>query len=150
MSPEKLTYKQLMFCQEYVRNNGNATEAARQAGYSKNTVSEIACENLKKPHIVKKVEELQRERLDAAGATAEYVVKSLKHLADANQRLNAVNVPVDATAANKSLELIGKTHGIFTDKKDVTVGGSFNIQWLDPSEAPELPDNTDDNSADVG
>ena len=146
--PEKLTIKQLFFCQHYVTHR-NGAEAARQAGYSAKTATDIAAENLGKPHLRKKIEELMQEKLNAAGATADYVVDSLKRLADANQRVNDDGIPVDSTAANKSLELIGKTHGLYTDKKDVTVGGSFNIQWLDPAESPETPGNTEENGADV-
>ena len=48
--PEKLTAKQLRFCQEYLKDF-NATQAAIRAKYSKKTAHVIACENLKKPNI---------------------------------------------------------------------------------------------------
>lgn len=46
----KLTHKQRMFADEYLRC-GNATEAALKAGYSKKTARSIANENLTKPDI---------------------------------------------------------------------------------------------------
>ena len=58
-----LTPKQKAFADEYLRC-GNATEAARKAGYSAKTAEVIGCENLKKPNIseyigerLKKIEE---------------------------------------------------------------------------------------------
>jgi phage terminase small subunit len=50
---DKLTAKQLAFCQEYVVDK-NATQAAIRAGYSENTAHDIGCENLKKPNLKKK------------------------------------------------------------------------------------------------
>lgn len=46
----KLTKKQKDFC-EYYLQTGNATEAARKAGYSKNSAGPIGVENLTKPAI---------------------------------------------------------------------------------------------------
>lgn len=45
-----LTPKQKAFADEYIRC-GNATEAARKAGYSEKTARQIATENLTKPAI---------------------------------------------------------------------------------------------------
>lgn len=48
-----LTLKQDRFCQAYVANGGNGTEAARTAGYkgSDNTLRVVASENLTKPNV---------------------------------------------------------------------------------------------------
>ena len=47
----KLTKKQKAFADEYLRNGGNATQAAIKAGYSEKTAKETGYENLTKPHI---------------------------------------------------------------------------------------------------
>lgn len=47
----KLTKKQKAFVDEYLRNGGNATQAAIKAGYSKKTARFIGNENLTKPNI---------------------------------------------------------------------------------------------------
>lgn len=46
----KLTQKQKVFCEEYIKT-GNASDAARKAGYSQKTAPFIGAENLKKPQI---------------------------------------------------------------------------------------------------
>lgn len=46
----KLTPKQKAFADYYIEC-GNATEAAKRAGYSEKTATEMGSENLRKPHI---------------------------------------------------------------------------------------------------
>jgi phage terminase small subunit len=50
MADEKLTPKQKRFCEEYLKS-GNATEAAKKAGYKETSCRVIAAENLSKPAI---------------------------------------------------------------------------------------------------
>ena len=57
----KLTPKQKAFADEYIRNSGNATQAAIVAGYSKKTAAYIGAENLKKPYIAAYIAERQKE-----------------------------------------------------------------------------------------
>jgi len=141
---KELTYKQLFFCKEYLANNGNATQAALSAGYSTKSAPEIGLENLGKPLIIDYLEELNARRNARLDADADWVVKSLAGLASANMALNDDGEPLDSTAANKSLELIGKTHGIYTDKKELNVGGSFNISWLEPDNDADSDSDDDD------
>ena len=57
---KKLTPKQEKFCREYYLLC-NGTQAALNAGYSKDTAYSIACENLKKPEIKNYIAELRKE-----------------------------------------------------------------------------------------
>ena len=50
MADEKLTLKQRRFCEEYLKS-GNATEAAKKAGYSLKTAPFIGAEYLNIPQI---------------------------------------------------------------------------------------------------
>lgn len=50
MADEKITPKQKRFCEEYLKS-GNATEAAKKAGYKETSCRVIAAENLSKPAI---------------------------------------------------------------------------------------------------
>lgn len=56
----KLTSKQDAFVKAYLLNNGNATQAAISAGYSKRTAQQVGSENLLKPVIVASIEEHQK------------------------------------------------------------------------------------------
>jgi phage terminase small subunit len=59
MSTTALSLRQSRFVEEYVIN-GNASEAARRAGYSANCASEIGYENLRKPQVVARIQALQQ------------------------------------------------------------------------------------------
>lgn len=54
-----LTPKQEAFALEYIKNGGNATDAARKAGYAERSARDIGNENLKKPHISSYIAEKQ-------------------------------------------------------------------------------------------
>ena len=65
----KLTPKQKAFCDYYIET-GNASEAARKAGYSQKTAPFIGAENLKKPqikeYISERMDSQDRERVASA------------------------------------------------------------------------------------
>lgn len=64
-----LTPKQKKFCDYYIET-GNASEAARRAGYSQKTAPFIGAENLKKPqikeYISERMDSQDRERVASA------------------------------------------------------------------------------------
>ena len=64
-----LKQRQIDFCEHYIRT-GNATEAAKLAGYSEKTAYSIGSENLKKPeiseYIARRVEEENAARIASA------------------------------------------------------------------------------------
>ena len=74
---EKLTAKQQAFCESYVANGFNATQAAITAGYSEKTAKDIGCENLAKPNIAKYIFEFKAKASEKALITTEDVVKGL-------------------------------------------------------------------------
>lgn len=64
----RLTQKQETFCLKYFEL-GNASEAARLANYSPKTSGVIGAENLLKPKIIERIEELRKKAEDATIAT---------------------------------------------------------------------------------
>ena len=105
----------------------NATQAAIRAGYSEKTARSIGMENLTKPDIEEAIAEARAEREERTEITADYVLSSLKTVADrcmqAEEVLNADGEPTglfkfNANGANKSLELLGKHLGLFDKKGD--------------------------------
>lgn len=56
-----LTGKQIRFCEEWLANGNNATQAALSAGYSEDSAYSIGSENLKKPEIQEYISERQNE-----------------------------------------------------------------------------------------
>ena len=65
MAVMSFSTRQRIFIDEYL-TTFNATEAARRAGYSERTASEIGYENLRKPHIAAEVRRRLDERLMSA------------------------------------------------------------------------------------
>jgi phage terminase small subunit len=65
MTENGYTDREIAFCENYISNNFNATQAAIKAGYSEKTAGVIACENLKKPkirqYVKKRIKELLSE-----------------------------------------------------------------------------------------
>ena len=68
-----LSLKQKKFCEEYVIS-GNATEAAKRAGYSAKTARSQGAENLTKPDIQKYIQELTSAPQNGRIATGEEVL----------------------------------------------------------------------------
>lgn len=73
----KLTDKQEMFCQEYIKDL-NATQAAIRAGYSKKTAEVIGSENLIKPKVKERIQELKDKRVQRTKIDADYMTKTLQ------------------------------------------------------------------------
>lgn len=76
----KLTAKEERFCELYVLYL-NATRAAKEAGYSEKTASEISCENLTKPKIKNRISELQNNLSQAAQISALRIIKEHEKIA---------------------------------------------------------------------
>lgn len=128
----KLTDKQEAFVREYLVDL-NGTQAAIRAGYSEKTARQIAAENLSKPYILTRIEELQAERSKKLEIDAEWVLNRLVQISDRcmqQEQVLAFNYETkkleptgeyqfDSTGANKATELIGKHLGMFKDKLDI-------------------------------
>ena len=71
---EKLTPKQQRFVTEYLRL-GNATQAAKEAGYSEKTAFRIGTENLQKPAIARAIERAQARRNDRLELEEDFELK---------------------------------------------------------------------------
>jgi phage terminase small subunit len=77
---EELTEKQKAFCREYIFD-WNATRAAKAAGYSENTASEMGYENLNKPQIKAYIEEIQKDLEKLSGISRLKVLQEHQKLA---------------------------------------------------------------------
>lgn len=76
MSKEKLTPKQKKFCDEYLKL-GNATQAAKNAGYSEKTAYRTGADNLKVPHILDYINARQEQIASKDIADIEEIMKYL-------------------------------------------------------------------------
>jgi phage terminase small subunit len=129
----KLTAKQEMFIQEYMVDL-NATQAAIRAGYSEKTAKSIGQENLTKPAIRARIEELQQKRAEKVNLDAEWVLRNLQTVVQRSLQEEPVmkfdyeqkkivetgEYTYDSQGVNRALELIGKHLGMFKDKLDIS------------------------------
>ena len=118
-SPKELTNKQYIFCLEYMKDF-NGKQAAIRTGYSPRTAEQNACKLLSYSKVKELINQLKLERVKALKLTPEYVLTSLKNVAERTQEGK-----LDSSGANRSLELLGKHMQLFTDV--IQVGITENL-----------------------
>ena len=136
-----MTDKQQLFVQEYIASL-NATQSAVKAGYSKRTAYSIGQRLLKNVEIQEAINSAINERQARTEVTADYVITSLYEVAERCMQAKPVIVKgqqitdeqgnnlwcFDAKNAIKSLELLGKHLGLFTEKH--TIQADLGISTL--------------------
>ena len=145
----KLTEKQKRFADYYIEN-GNITEAAIKAGYSKKTARVIGQENLQKPaiksYIDEKLEAMQDERTASAKEVLEFLTKSMRGeldeevvvvegTGDGTSEARKIKKQIGLRERIKAAELLGKRYRLFTDK--VEVDGVVPVMIVGESELEE-------------
>jgi phage terminase small subunit len=115
----------------------NATQAAIRAGYSPKRADEIGYENLKKPEIQTALADAMQKRSERTEITVDYVLTSLKSIAD---RCLVQGDGFNPRGANKALELLGKHLRLFVERQELTGkgGGPVHFQIEDVNSAKEL------------
>ena len=137
-----LTDKQELFCLEYMKDL-NATQAAIRAGYSSNSAKVIGCENLTKPYIRARIDELMETRKEKIEIDANWVLAKLTEVVDRTMKAEPVmkwdyearalvetgEYQFDSRGANQALELLGKHLKLWTDKTEHS--GNIGVQIVD-------------------
>lgn len=144
---KKLTVKQQKFADEYIIS-GNATEAAKKAGYSEKTARFIGSENLTKPNIKsyidERLEQLRKESIAEQDEVLQYLSsimrgehkeETLRAIGDGEQIID--DIAVSAKDRIKAAELLGRRYSLFTDRKEIT-GSLGLVQIID-----DIPDDSD-------
>lgn len=140
----KLTPKQERFVEEYLIDL-NAAAAAIRAGYSEKTADQIGYQLLQKTSVVNAIAEKKAERSERTGITAADVVQMIQRQYEINatcyQKIdfegNPVTDPhgrpvllqVDATAANKALDMLMKHVGGYERDNRRELSGGINLSW---------------------
>lgn len=143
---KELTPKQKMFCKEYLVDL-SATNAAKRAGYSKKTATEIGYENLTKPHIQKYIKKQMDKRFESVDLSVEYILDSIHEIGKRCMQRSKVMVregkhfvqkmefnedgeevgvwEFREMGALKAFELLGKHKHAFNNGKDESNGDTF-------------------------
>ena len=129
------------FCQAYINNHMNATEAYKQAGYSAEGASarRLGSKLLTNVDIKERVDELRKQTEKKALVTREEIARELNELRDLAKADNQLNVMA------KAIELKGKMIGSFTDKQELTgadggpleTDGKIRIEFVNSSISKE-------------
>ena len=111
-----MNHKRKIFISEYARS-GNATEAAKKAGYSERTSYSTGQRLLKNAEIVKEISKIQNEALENAGMSIADVVNLVKGIATGGKsetvRLRAMDMLLKYLGAyNDDMKLILKMNDI--------------------------------------
>lgn len=125
---KKFTIKQSQFISYYLANNGNATQAAIKAGYSKRTAGQVACEILKNPNIVQEISNRQSQAMEKIDITFEWKIEKLKEALEAaldgrGTPTGAVNVSGVVNCINE----LNKMHGHHSAEKVINTNINSDI-----------------------
>lgn len=118
-----LKEKQEKFCTEYLAC-GNATEAALRAGYSPKNARFMASENLTKPNIQKRINELRQQAASS---------KVLSYQEKREWIANRLRDPEERSDIKaKLVDLDNKMEGVYVNRTELsgTGGGPLNIRWM--------------------
>ena len=133
-----MSEKQKRFIDFYIQT-GNASEAARQAGYAEKTAPFTGAENLKKPQIKKAIQERLKVLDDKRTADTKEILQYLTSVMRGEgtdtvvvtvgtgkgySESEKVTVPLSTRDRLKAAEHLAKINGMFEDKVSVEVNAS--------------------------
>ncbi len=131
MAEKKLTEKELLFCNAYISNDFNATQAAITAGYSEKTANVTGSQQLTKPSIKTFIKKRINELLDNREELQKKWIENVTEMAFYELVGDSETDKYRATDKAKALELLGKYLTLFTEKKDVNVTGELGVRIID-------------------
>lgn len=122
-----LNPRQERFVEEYIKDP-NATQAAIRAGYSPKTAQEQSSRLLSNVMISEAIKAKRLKISEKVELSQEWVLEKLKLIVDRTTKDDTF----DPKGANKSLELIGKHIGMFSDKLKITPDERITVQIVRP------------------
>lgn len=141
----KLTNRQKAFADYYIEL-GNATEAARRAGYKGKNVNKIASENLAKLDIKQYIDErialIESERIAKGEEVLQYLTRVLRgeeteqvvvieSTGDFMSEARLIDKELSAKDKLKAAELLGKRYRLFVDKVEANVNQTVVFEGED-------------------
>lgn len=130
-----MTVRQRKFCDEYLIS-GDATDAAKKAGYSEKTAYSIGNENLNKPelkaYIKAQLDAIHDQKVADRDEVLRYLTAVMRgeHTEEVPLLVgDGIQVLTDKTVGAKdrlkAAEMLGKRYGLFNDK--VTLDGAVPV-----------------------
>lgn len=137
----KLSERQKRFVDYYLQS-GNATQAAKKAGYSPKTATAIGAENLTKPQIQAalhtRLKQLESERIAETKEILEYVTGVMRgehteevvvNVGDGKGFTHAEKITAQVSAKErlKAAEMLAKVNGLFVQRGELEVSGGVPV-----------------------
>lgn len=125
--------RQIQFAQEYVIDF-NGKQAAIRAGYAANSAEVTACKLLRTAKVRSEVERLLADDVGRRNEIRERNINELLPLAYGDEAVEVKRdkdgnaIEVSFRDKLRAIELLGKMHGLFTDRVDVTGGLSLEVK----------------------
>jgi len=145
-----LNAKQQRFCDLYLSNGFNSTQAAIDAGYSEKTARSIGSENLTKPDIEAYIKNKQSEFEEKTGITTAKIISELWEIAQTcGKKIPLKGRPsikkcVDSAGAIKALEILGRHTGAW-EKDNAQKNQNINLGDVNVyNNAPPLAESEND------
>lgn len=134
---KELTYKQKQFADAYIQY-GNATKAAKEAGYSQKSAYSQGQRLLKnvevQAYIEGRMDALQSERIASQTEVLEMLTAILRgeqkgHTLIGTGRGEQEVIEIEPSHLDRirAAELLGKRYGLWTEKKETNVAGAVFI-----------------------
>ena len=135
----KLSLKQRAFADYYIEL-GNASEAARKAGYSPNYVNANANKLLQntaiKAYVDERLKQIEDDRIASAAEVMKFLTSVMRNevteevvvvegKGEGISTAKRVKKDIPAKDRNKAAELLGKRYGMFTEK--LNIGGAVPV-----------------------
>lgn len=138
-----LTLKQKRFIDFYIQL-GNATEAAKRAGYSEKTAYRTGADNIRKPQIQKAIQKLVAEEGEKRVVQAHETLELLSSIArgevdedniavlvnHGESRIEHASTRVSINNRIKALTLLAKFHGLLDKAKNQNDGPEYQDDGL--------------------
>lgn len=106
-----MTSKQQRFCEEYLSNGFNATQAAISAGYSKKTSHAIGQENLKKPIIADYIKSQKKKDSNRLQITRDSQLKDLEDFKKIAKKTKQIAAGISAIKAQNEMLGLNEPEG---------------------------------------
>jgi phage terminase small subunit len=121
LTDKELTPKELLFSNDYISNNFNASDAAITAGYSAKTAKEAGYRLLTYVHVKEYIKKRINELLDNREELQKEWIDNVTEMAFYELTGDSENDKYRASDKTKALELLGKYLTLFVDKHIVDV-----------------------------
>ena len=121
MDNKELTPKELLFSNDYISNNFNASDAAITAGYSAKTAKEAGYRLLTYVHVKEYIKKRINELLNNREELQKQWIDNVTEMAFYELTGDSETDKYRANDKTKALELLGKYLTLFTEKKEVNL-----------------------------